>query len=385
VRCINWWGDGFHCSARDITVASSRAKNVTLINCSADNNRRNGLSLVGVDGCRIYGGDFSNTVGVAPSAGMDLEAEHPNTPNADVRCFGTNFRGNLGPSVSMGGTLNRGVSFHGCTFEASAGSFSLDSHLIDVARFYGCNFLGPILSAANCYFSGCRAYSDATWTAVPHVISADFDARFLWEGGEIIAGPGGQLVNITGALTADHTKILRDCRLELQGNALADLSTPTTIGGLARLERVRFIHTGAAPATGYFLATNRAGVRFLDCDIDPLLGRGFANGSVSFSPETGIIANTGFNCGPGRIETRGDVGATLTPFYNATVQRWTATLTANRVVTLSTDGGWVGAEFLIFAANTGAFTLTIEGVALSGTNKSARFLYDGTAWRLVGS
>lgn len=60
---------------------------VVLEDCRSDHAHRNGLSAVGVDGLRIIGGDYSNSAGAPPNAGIDVE---PN--GAGTQCKGIRIR-----------------------------------------------------------------------------------------------------------------------------------------------------------------------------------------------------------------------------------------------------------------------------------------------------
>jgi hypothetical protein len=64
-------GDGFYIGYFESTVAFCR--NIVLRNCRADNNRRQGLSVISVDGLTVENCRFSNTKGTAPQSGVDIE------------------------------------------------------------------------------------------------------------------------------------------------------------------------------------------------------------------------------------------------------------------------------------------------------------------------
>ena len=64
-------GDGFYVGYFESTVAACR--NIVLRNCRADNNRRQGLSVISVDGLIVENCRFSNTKGTAPQSGVDIE------------------------------------------------------------------------------------------------------------------------------------------------------------------------------------------------------------------------------------------------------------------------------------------------------------------------
>lgn len=98
VTARDCWGDGFY-----VGMAS---RNVTLCNVTADRNRRNGLSIVGVDGMAVRNSAFRNTVGTEPECGIDVE---PNAGETVIRlqvvdCTLSGNRGggfNGGPAASL--------------------------------------------------------------------------------------------------------------------------------------------------------------------------------------------------------------------------------------------------------------------------------------------
>lgn len=62
-------GDGFYVGG------TTACNNVHIINCTGDNNRRQGLSIVNVIGCTVIGGEYKNTIGAgAPECGIDIES-----------------------------------------------------------------------------------------------------------------------------------------------------------------------------------------------------------------------------------------------------------------------------------------------------------------------
>lgn len=65
------WGDGIHIGAApDPGTAST---NITICNVTANDNRRNGLSVVHADKVLVETSTFSNSNGTPPEAGIDLE------------------------------------------------------------------------------------------------------------------------------------------------------------------------------------------------------------------------------------------------------------------------------------------------------------------------
>jgi len=66
------WGDGLYIA---LVPAGAASTNITVCNVTANNNRRNGMSVVHADNVLIESSTFSNTNGTAPEAGIDLEPD----------------------------------------------------------------------------------------------------------------------------------------------------------------------------------------------------------------------------------------------------------------------------------------------------------------------
>jgi hypothetical protein len=80
-----------------------------------------------------------------------------------------------------------------------------------------------------------------------------------------------------------------------------------------------------------------------------------------------------------------DANVTLTVGSSAPVQRHTGTLTANRTITLSTTGAYVGAKFEVSrtgGSSGGVYGLSIGGLVSLDTNTWAEATFDGTGWWL---
>lgn len=74
----NCWGDGIYVGTltEKVNGRSRRvgpSQNIEIYNAYIDGNRRNGLSLVSVKGCKVYNSLFSNTRGTFPKSGIDIE------------------------------------------------------------------------------------------------------------------------------------------------------------------------------------------------------------------------------------------------------------------------------------------------------------------------
>ena len=72
------WGDGIYIA----NSAGQSCKNINISYAQLDNNRRNGISVVSVDGLNLINPVISNTNGTNPMAGIDIE---PNDSNDDIK------------------------------------------------------------------------------------------------------------------------------------------------------------------------------------------------------------------------------------------------------------------------------------------------------------
>ena len=85
IKIFDCWGDGIYVgNDRNVAPVVSSGK-VILDNVFCDNNRRQGLSIIGVEYLYMSHGEFINTNGTGPAAGIDIE---PN-PGAEFPGIGT--------------------------------------------------------------------------------------------------------------------------------------------------------------------------------------------------------------------------------------------------------------------------------------------------------
>jgi hypothetical protein len=84
------WGDGFYVEG---------ARNVVLCRVTADHNRRQGLSIIAVDGLIVKDSIFKNTWGTRPSSGIDLEPDLPSQAITNVRIEDSQFLDNDGAGL----------------------------------------------------------------------------------------------------------------------------------------------------------------------------------------------------------------------------------------------------------------------------------------------
>ena len=88
------WGDGFYVLG---------AKDVKFCSVIADNNRRQGLSVIDAEGLVVLNSIFKNTRGTRPSAGIDFEPNDGEQKVTDVRIESSQFLDNEGPGILIAG------------------------------------------------------------------------------------------------------------------------------------------------------------------------------------------------------------------------------------------------------------------------------------------
>ncbi|BDU71764.1 beta strand repeat-containing protein [Mesoterricola silvestris] len=93
----------------------NNVSNVVISDCTADNNRRQGCSLVYCNGIVIQYSTFSNTNGNDPACGLDFEPNSGSTV-ANVQVIGCNIFGNVGGGIAGGGSTKNGPTGNGTAF-----------------------------------------------------------------------------------------------------------------------------------------------------------------------------------------------------------------------------------------------------------------------------
>ncbi|WP_409342064.1 right-handed parallel beta-helix repeat-containing protein [Paenibacillus sp. MBLB4367] len=115
----NCWGDGIFINQGIATTAPS--SNVKIVGITCDNNRRQGMSVLAVDGMYVEGSSFRNTNGTAPQSGIDFEPEAAlSQQNKNVKIIGCEFIGNVGDGIQMN-RYNEGFVISGNTFTGNGG------------------------------------------------------------------------------------------------------------------------------------------------------------------------------------------------------------------------------------------------------------------------
>ena len=98
LRVENSGGDGFY-----IDGGKSRlwSEDVTIRNCSADGNHRQGISVISAVNLIVENCTFSNTEGTAPQAGIDLEPDAANQRLQNIVIRNSIFENNQGSGMDV--------------------------------------------------------------------------------------------------------------------------------------------------------------------------------------------------------------------------------------------------------------------------------------------
>jgi polygalacturonase len=92
------WGDGFYVQ---------NAEDVRFCSVVAENNRRQGMSVIQADGLLVLNSVFKNTHGTRPSAGIDFEPDKEWQEIKNVRIERSKFIDNAGPGILVAGKKAR--------------------------------------------------------------------------------------------------------------------------------------------------------------------------------------------------------------------------------------------------------------------------------------
>jgi hypothetical protein len=87
----------------------------------------------------------------------------------------------------------------------------------------------------------------------------------------------------------------------------------------------------------------------------------------------------------GMAEMSADADATLTTLADAPTIRHTATLSADRTITLSATNAYNGARFSVARSGGGAGLLSVGGLTMLSAGSWCTVEHDGSAWRLAAA
>lgn len=123
VTARDCWGDGFN--------LGDGSTNVLICGCTADHNRRSGLTLTDASAVTIQDSAFMNTGGTLPELGLNLEP-NPGESVSSVLVTACTFTGNAGGGIGSGVALVN-------TGQASVTSVRFDANLLSGNGFHAIN------------------------------------------------------------------------------------------------------------------------------------------------------------------------------------------------------------------------------------------------------
>lgn len=118
-RIIGCWGDGVYIGSN----GSQGCENVMIEGCNIDDNRRNGVSVINVDGLHVSSSVIRNTNGTAPEFGICFECNNTGETVKNAIISGCRFANNK-YGVGFSGSSNvYEVTVDNCTFAEGNGVY----------------------------------------------------------------------------------------------------------------------------------------------------------------------------------------------------------------------------------------------------------------------
>ena len=170
-------GDGFYVGDQE-SISRAVPKNINLINCKANNNRRQGLSIVSVDGFYAEKCEFNNSRGTAPETGIDIEPSFPNQKLRNIKFVDCSASGNKTDGVRIhlkaSNDSTEGISIEFINFKSKNNAFgyslrefigvqgiiNFDNCISEENKFAGFVERGNEVLSVKTIYSGCKSIND---------------------------------------------------------------------------------------------------------------------------------------------------------------------------------------------------------------------------------
>ncbi|GAA5075192.1 right-handed parallel beta-helix repeat-containing protein [Lysobacter panacisoli] len=122
IHLSNCWGDGLSIGGAMVTGAPTIPCNdVIITNIVSTNNRRQGLTIGCATNVKVYDSEFSDTNGIAPQCGIDIEPDSGDSRTTEtVHIENCLIRNNKGNGI-LAYKRVKGVTVKGCTIEYNGG------------------------------------------------------------------------------------------------------------------------------------------------------------------------------------------------------------------------------------------------------------------------
>lgn len=254
VECYDFGTDGTNIQS----IGNYECERVTFTNVKSIRSRRQGLSITGLKHAALINCEFSDTgqgaFSTAPKAGIDFE------PISGMVCENvtlTNcrFSNNAGTALvcDAGVARTKNVSMYGGSIVAGAGARAMWVELPTLS-LYDVEITGSVLNLAG-RMVNCRITHGDAWsgTYALESNSVDFNPEVI--GGSISVSGTRRAFYYNGA---SRSKTMRDVTINVDGDAVSSYVALINYGAF---DNLTFNHTGAAPATPYYINVGNSAVQ----------------------------------------------------------------------------------------------------------------------------
>lgn len=388
VSCEEMWGDGICLQPSDSGDPTTRPRNVTIINPRLFNCRRQGLTLAGAVGVRVFGAWIWGIDGHDPQFGIDFEPDNVATGNEDVLIVGARVWDCTGGAVIMAGQPEAGpntdIRFVGCYFESlGADSFAYDGPRTNDATFIACTFVGRTRSLKNADFTDCRFYCNM---AGEYCIDSQGDWYTRFHNCRVYATNGARPFLLLGSTNFQRAKESHNTHYVQEGNDAVDGAFMAAFSGHVLFSGGSYTHDGDSPATGYNISHVLSNfTRFKDFYVSGIVGGQLVTGSgvVNYDAYSGLATQGSIRENSFGSDL-GDNDATLAWFSDHPNQLWETTFTSDHTATLTTANAFSGAWFRLVRQSAGAFDLDVgPGLCVLAEKEWCDVEFNGTIWRVT--
>ena len=120
------WGDGI---TVDKSTLKNHSENIVIKNVLSENNRRQGMSVISVNGLYVYDSEFNLTNGTAPESGIDFEPNDDDSLMDNIYISNAKFKGNNGKGIdfafnTLSSKKNMNITIDNPVFENTGIGFS---------------------------------------------------------------------------------------------------------------------------------------------------------------------------------------------------------------------------------------------------------------------
>lgn len=257
VRAVNGTTDGIYLNATSNADANTFCSDFAIVNCTADNCYRQGLSIINGYSGLVAGGSYTNSNGTAPQAGIDIEsnAGAAEPSNRAITLSGVTCTGNAGYGVQISSEGNPyGVSIQGGYFADNdlGGIITGCPTTVDGAAFENFSAAGAV---------GVKA---STTSAARLIVTGNSFRNFTGEAGACI--DAGSTVGAVKVLGNDFKDVVTAVGSSAPGTEVVSNTVETcssigiSISATAVNSTVAFNEVIGATGRGIFVPANYANV-----------------------------------------------------------------------------------------------------------------------------